>query len=86
MRCCPMGDPIRKPAKSTSAKRTGTSPAPMHRRGSDRRDDVYQLVDFVVTRLLVLTTTVAIARGQATPEMAAVIGALCCVLRIRPGR
>jgi hypothetical protein len=78
VRCCSMGDPVRKPAKSQLATQARTSRAPM-RPGQARLDS--PLVDFILARLLVLAVTLAILRGQVNTELVAAIWASYCLLR-----
>jgi hypothetical protein len=80
-----MGAPDRKPARSSSAKPPGSSRAAAGRRRA-RVNRACELVDFAVTRLLVLVVVVAIARGQVTREVVAAIWASYCVLRNPPRR
>ncbi|HEV8650913.1 MAG TPA: hypothetical protein VG276_16320 [Actinomycetes bacterium] len=74
-----MGDPIRKPAKTTPAKQVGTSRAARRR---PTVDHLFQLIDYAVTRLLALAVIIAIARGRASAELAAVLWAVYHLLKI----
>lgn len=80
-----MGAPVRKPARPSSAKPPGPSRA-AERRRQTRINRACDLVDFAVTRLLVLVVMVAIARGQVTAELVAAIWATYRVLRNLPRR
>jgi hypothetical protein len=74
-----MGDPVRKPAKTSPAKPASSSRAAARRPRAKSR--VCELVDFAVTRLLALAVVVAVARGQASPELAAVLWAVSHLLK-----
>jgi hypothetical protein len=76
-----MGDPIRKPAKPRPATRVRASRAQLRRRRPGRLERAYLLLDFMVTRLLVVAVTLAILRGQVTKEAAAAIWASYWLLR-----
>jgi hypothetical protein len=80
-----METPDRKPARSSSAKRSDSSRAALGWRRV-RVNRACELVDFAVTRLLVLVVVVAIARGQMTAEVVAAIWASYRVLRNSPPR
>jgi len=47
---------------------------------------VWELVDFAVTRLLALAVVIAVAQGQASAELAAVLWAVYYLLRLTRGR
>jgi hypothetical protein len=74
-----MGDSIRKPAKTTPANQVGTSKAAPRRTTIDH---LCQLVDYAVTRLLALAVVIAVARGHASAELAAVLWAVYHLLKI----
>jgi hypothetical protein len=73
VRCCPMGDSIRKkPVEPQPAKQARMARARMRRRQA-RLGRVGLLLDFVLARLLVLAVTLAVLRGEVTTE---VVGAI----------
>jgi hypothetical protein len=73
-----MGDPIRKPARTTRAKQVAPSTAARR----PTVDHLYQLVDFAVSRLLALVAAIAIVRGQVSAELAAVLWAVHRLLEV----
>jgi hypothetical protein len=76
-----MDDPVRKPAKPQPATRARASRAPLRRRRPAPLERVFVLLDFMVSRLLVVVTTLAILRGQVTKEAVAAIWASYWLLR-----